>query len=197
MGSPRWRWWRYAGRTSWPVSRGYSSRWDHEGGDHGGEWATAAPTGVRAQPAPDATYRRRPTANPSSAPPTTTTMITIRMNLPIPARKPRASSSAASRPAWAAATITAINGKASCAAALPQCRDAMAPAPPCPRHHHEHSDQDQGTGKNQRRLTNGSELRALHVPYRADTHGLSRLFTVNRNRCSKALSCACHVVPKL
>jgi hypothetical protein len=32
------------------------------------------------QPAPGATYRRRPTANPSSAPPTTSTMITTRMN---------------------------------------------------------------------------------------------------------------------
>jgi hypothetical protein len=35
------------------------------------------------------------------------------------------------------------------------------------------------------------------VPHRADNHGLSRLTTVSRNRCSLALSCACHVVPKL
>lgn len=41
------------------------------------------------------------------------------------------------------------------------------------------------------------EVRALHVPYRGDTQGLSRLITVSRNRCSTALSCACHVVPKL
>ena len=62
---------------------------------------------------PDATYRRRPTANPSNAPPTTNTIITIRMNLPIPATKPRASSSAASRPTWVAAKVMAINGRAS------------------------------------------------------------------------------------
>jgi hypothetical protein len=65
-------------------------------------------------------YRRRPTANPSSAPPTTSTMITIRMNLPTPARKPRASSSVASRPTWAAVKIMAPHGKAWCAAALPK-----------------------------------------------------------------------------
>jgi hypothetical protein len=35
------------------------------------------------------------------------------------------------------------------------------------------------------------------VPYRADTHALSWLITVNRNRCSTALSCPSHVVPKL
>jgi hypothetical protein len=37
----------------------------------------------------------------------------------------------------------------------------------------------------------------LHVPYRAATHGLSRLLTVNRSRCSAALPWPCHVVPKL
>jgi hypothetical protein len=30
--------------------------------------------------------------------------------------------------------------------------------------------------------TSGQEVRALHVPYRADTHGLSQLITVSRNR---------------
>ena len=44
---------------------------------------------------------------------------------------------------------------------------------PCPRHHDERSGQDQGNGGGQ-----GSD-RVLHVPYRADTHGLSRLTTVN------------------
>jgi hypothetical protein len=43
----------------------------------------------------------------------------------------------------------------------------------------------------------GQEVRALHVPYRADTKGLSRLITVNRNSYSTAVACACHVVPKL
>ena len=44
-------------------------------------------------------------------------MITIRMNLLIPATKPRASSSAANRPTWVAAKVMTINGKASRAAA--------------------------------------------------------------------------------
>ena len=44
-------------------------------------------------------YLRRPTENPINAPMTTTTMITMRMVFPIPARKPRASRCAASRPA--------------------------------------------------------------------------------------------------
>ena len=44
---------------------------------------------------------------------------------------------------------------------------------------------------------NGQQIRALCVPYRADTHGLSRLLAVSRNRCSTALCCTCHVVPKL
>jgi hypothetical protein len=43
----------------------------------------------------------------------------------------------------------------------------------------------------------GKVVRALCMPYRAATQGLSRLITVNRNRCSTAVSCACHVVPKL
>jgi hypothetical protein len=43
----------------------------------------------------------------------------------------------------------------------------------------------------------GQEIRALHVPYRRDTHGLLRLITVSRNRCATALSCTGHVVPKL
>jgi hypothetical protein len=34
----------------------------------------------------------------------------------------------------------------------------------------------------------GPEVRALCVPYRAVTHGLSRLVTVSRNCCSSALS---------
>ena len=68
--------------------------------------------GPRNRLIPNATYRRRPTANPSNAPPTTNTMITIRMNLPIPATKPRASSSAASRPTWVAAKVMAIHGRA-------------------------------------------------------------------------------------
>ena len=70
---------------------------------------------------------------------------------------------------------------------------------PCPRHHDEHSGQDEGTGQEQgrTRYMNGQEVCALHVPYRAVTHGLSRLVTVSRNCCSKALSSPCHVVPKL
>ena len=43
----------------------------------------------------------------------------------------------------------------------------------------------------------GQEVCALHVPYRKDTYGLSRLITVSRNRCSTAVPCACHVVPEL
>jgi hypothetical protein len=62
---------------------------------------------------------------------------------------------------------------------------------PCPRHHDEHGGQDKGTGQEQGRAGEKS------VPYRADTHGLSRLLTVSRNRSSTASSCACHVVPKL
>jgi hypothetical protein len=42
-----------------------------------------------------------------------------------------------------------------------------------------------------------TEVRALCVPYVRVTYGLSRLITVTRNRCSAALSCACHVIPKL
>jgi hypothetical protein len=70
---------------------------------------------------------------------------------------------------------------------------------PCPRHHDEHRSQDQGTGQEQGRTrqTNEQEVRALHVPYMADNHGLSRLLTVSRKRCSTAVCCACHVVPKL
>jgi hypothetical protein len=62
---------------------------------------------------------------------------------------------------------------------------------PCPRHHDEHSGQDQGTGQEQGRTRqiNGQAVRALHVPYRKDSHGLSRLFTV---RCAK-----CIVPPRL
>ncbi len=43
----------------------------------------------------------------------------------------------------------------------------------------------------------GEAVRALCVPYVRDTYGLSRLITVSRNRCSTAVSCVCHVVPKL
>src|SRR5437763_1097725 len=43
----------------------------------------------------------------------------------------------------------------------------------------------------------GEAVRALCVPYVKDTYGLSRLITANRNRCSTAVSWACHVVPKL
>ena len=46
-------------------------------------------------------------------------MITIRMNLPIPAIKPRASSSAASRPSWVEAKVTAIHGRTSRAVTRP------------------------------------------------------------------------------
>ena len=35
------------------------------------------------------------------------------------------------------------------------------------------------------------------VPYRADTHGLSRLITVNRNHCSTAPTGLYQVIPKL
>ena len=70
---------------------------------------------------------------------------------------------------------------------------------PCPRHHDEHSGQDQGTGQEERSGSahGGPESRALCVPYTRVTDGLSRLITVNRNRCSTALTCLCHVVPKL
>jgi hypothetical protein len=70
---------------------------------------------------------------------------------------------------------------------------------PCPRHHDEHSGQDKKTGQEQGQTSHvkDDEVRALYVPYRADNHGLSRLITVSQNRCSAALSCACHVVPKL
>jgi len=37
----------------------------------------------------------------------------------------------------------------------------------------------------------------LSIPYREDNHGLSRIIMVNQNRCSIALSRACHVVLKL
>jgi hypothetical protein len=40
-------------------------------------------------------------------------------------------------------------------------------------------------------------IRALCVPYTRDIYGLSRLITVNRKRCSTALSRLGHVVPKL
>ena len=43
----------------------------------------------------------------------------------------------------------------------------------------------------------GEAVRALYVPYVRDTYDLSRLITVSRNRCSTAVSCTCHVVPKL
>ena len=43
----------------------------------------------------------------------------------------------------------------------------------------------------------GQQVRTLCVPYRTDTHGLSRLITVSRNGCSTAVSRACRVVPKL
>jgi hypothetical protein len=47
---------------------------------------------------------------------------------------------------------------------------------PCPRQHDEHSGQDQGTGQEQGRIRqmNGQAVRALHVPYRKDSHGLTR-----------------------
>ena len=66
---------------------------------------------------------------------------------------------------------------------------------PCPRPHDEHSGQDKGTGQEQGRA--GEAVRALCVPYVRDTHGISRLITVGRNCCSTAVSCTCHVVPKL
>jgi hypothetical protein len=70
---------------------------------------------------------------------------------------------------------------------------------PCPRHHDEHSGQDQGNGAGagSESADEGQEVRAPCAPYRADTHGLSRLVTVTRNCCSRVLSCPCHVVPKL
>lgn len=46
-------------------------------------------------------------------------------------------------------------------------------------------------------LGNMPDQKSVPVPYRADAHGLSRLITVSRNRCSTALTCLCHVVPKL
>ena len=67
---------------------------------------------VQRSPAGVPDQRRRPTANPSSAPPTINTMITTRMNLPTPARKPRASSSAANRPTWVAAKVMTVHAKA-------------------------------------------------------------------------------------
>lgn len=71
-------------------------------------------------------------------------------------------------------------------------RDAMASAAhPCPRHHDEH----RARARSRSDLPDsGPEVRALYVPYKADTHGLSRLLTVSRNRCSTALSCLWHVV---
>ena len=44
---------------------------------------------------------------------------------------------------------------------------------------------------------NDKNIRALRVPYRTVTRGLSRLITVSRNCCSTALSWPSHVVPKL
>jgi hypothetical protein len=61
--------------------------------------------------------------------------------------------------------------------------------------HHDERRPGRGTGQDQGQV--GRRARALHVPYREDTYGLSRLITVSRNRCSTALSCVCHVVPKL
>jgi hypothetical protein len=66
---------------------------------------------------------------------------------------------------------------------------------PFPRPHDEHSGQDKGTEQEQGRASEA--VRALCMPYVRDTHGLPRLITVSRNRCSTAVSCACHVVPKL
>jgi len=66
---------------------------------------------------------------------------------------------------------------------------------PCPRPHDEHSDQDERTGQEQDRVI--KRVCALHVPYRADIHGLSRRLTVSRNRGSTVLSWLCHAVPKL
>jgi hypothetical protein len=55
-----------------------------------------------------------------------------------PGEKPRASSSAVSRPPWAAAKIMAINVKASCAATLPGIAMRWRLRRPCPRYHDEH-----------------------------------------------------------
>lgn len=62
---------------------------------------------------------RRATENPISAPPRTSTTITTRMNFPTPARKPRASNSAASKPTWVTVRIMTTDGKASRLVALP------------------------------------------------------------------------------
>jgi hypothetical protein len=80
-----------------------------------------------------------------------------------------------------------------------RCRMRWRQRHPCPRHHDDHSGQDEGTGQEQGRAwqTNGQQVRAVHVPYAADTYGLSRLITVSRNRWSMAVSCPGHVVPKL
>jgi hypothetical protein len=71
----------------------------------------------------------------------------------------------------------------------------MAPAPPLPPS--PRRAQRPGRGNGAGAGSSGQEVRALCVPYTGDTCGLSRLITVSQNRCSTALSCACHVVPKL
>ena len=75
-------------------------------------------------------------------------------------------------------------------------REAMAPAPPLPPTPRRAQWPGQGKpGQEQGRA--GEAVRALCVPYVKDTHGISRLITVSRNCCSTAVSCTCHVVPKL
>jgi hypothetical protein len=76
---------------------------------------------------------------------------------------------------------------------------AMAPAPPLPPSPRRAQRPGRGNGARagSDSANEGQEVRALHVPYRRDTHGLLRLITVSRNRCSTAMSYPSHVVPKL
>ena len=70
---------------------------------------------------------------------------------------------------------------------------------PRPCHHDKHSSHDKETSPEEGPDSTNirTRTRALHVPQRADTHGLSQLITASQNRCSPTLSCPGRVVPTL